>query len=1288
MVEKPTDLEAEQACSDPDKPNEDSPAAEPVVVEQQSAAQGDVSPESVETKEEPPVDQKATDAPLPPVHEPVVVEKPADLDPAGDDKKLDGAEPVNEDKLAQKSEPAPGDAKGDEYDEGKDTVGPILGEKQAAVKTGENLHTTPDILDSAHDLGESVSRSDEDVAGNGGRREESTGLTGERSPADCGGDITSTNERLPDVSGEEGVVSQDQLEGVSSEDRARSDDLPPIIATAGNTRAIETDGLGPHSKHDVATEPIRDEIPVSEPGISGQPHSGPTASFVVNNESPVVPPEYVSNDNDICGRVDDLSGPLNVPVEEKSTPVSEIPEISAVGSPLEGGSDSSHAARDFSVGPTQRQDSMEVLETDLGDNTPVLGQAVETQKMDVIDASQPAPEETGYHETGNHETPRGSPRVTSIEPADTPQQAGEIPAPGNSGIGFADRSTPGELPVADEDDFVLISSSEVPDKVSLEDSQTINPIGETGKSNTSPTARIELSSDHDAKLELSSGVAAAAPDGSLRNIEPSGGDVIVHDGERPVERTGDSQNLAIVEESGAVGSTSNHAEPVLAEDQAFPSTEASAGVESAEKLPVLHESGAVAMKEDIPMQQPPPETQDKTPSTTTEPSTLSEGTGWRGPYRRRSQARRARDVPALFWPDRTVLVSRPVEDNIDTPTEPKGSPAVRDSSSRWDRETLRADSPVIPGMLPRPAPPRIEAETDLSRSVGHVKGEQPTLEPQRVDTPAQRLDNSSAGVYPYTKSGLGLETTTGGVVGGSSGLAIAHHAADKVMDKKPVRRATRQESPRIAPQQRHLSESLTNMKPSGGKEAFPVMNQDRGQALDPGTMPKNGVPLRTRKSHLTALDLGQERSDTPPIVIPTMADLPPVRPPARARQLRRARKMSIARAEEEIAAAVVIYASADALSPPGSPTRETRPFHFPEDGLSREPSSAARPQDWQTDSPKVIDGHVEDEDLRQSVADLFTDNDRPSGDRDRERRRRRRSSHHHSRSSRDGESESRRHSHSSSHSHRHHRSRADSERSSRTPPDMTPPRTPTRSRRHDSGYGGEDPERSRRHRRSPEEQADHERRRERRLREKEREGERDRRESRDSDRERHRRSRPGTSRSNRDFPTDDSPPKKLLDFEYARGVLAGPKDAPHPPSASSRGDLPRRSNTARRSRRSEDVSGRSHRSRTGDERVRRRSEERPRSGDKMRSVDRLRSDDKMRSGERLRSDEKMRSDDRLRSEEKMRSEDRLPRKGEGDGSRAEEARRRAARHEERMRAKEKDDEKRSGFRAAIKRIFN
>lgn len=993
----------------------------------------------------------------------------------------------------------------------------------------------------------------------------------------------------------------------------------------------------------------------------------------------------------------------------------------------------------------------------------------------------------------------------------------------------------------DGDDFILVSPSEVPDKESIEDSQVIQPVeeGETVDATVETAPRLQdqpvdtkepapvqpdMQLEPDASQDseevaretaevtsethldgvdsiaapepptqvepLSEPTAAVEPDAiaagePTKSVEPYEGDVTKKMGgheasecvEPPVEEAGDSQNLAIVEESEVVGSEPSQEKAVaVAEDETPPEAEnKSAAAETTEELPEPQEPEATAIPKDTPEQEPVEEDRaiaTETPSIPAEVSARSEETVLI------SQPISASDEGTdLSKDDEPVLVERqsqreaePVQADVETshqqvhpgiPDEASESPELQSGdardfktyvqvdgpigeavpvptaaekpdlspttkavpeavsgavmttcppadptlveagrneplapqapSSRGVGETLRADSPVIPAMLPRSAPSQPEAKVDDQAGKPGIDNATTSAPYRRGRSVPQRTSDSPPDErLPNTKAGLAVGAMIGGAVGGSVGLATGHHASgsDKGRGKKPAEGTVWQDQPQIPTRQGSLSASykvVYSEGPSGSHDVSASRRKGKEKAPDSGIEPKSGVPLRARKSLLPPLNLGDQRADTPPIVLPTTADLPPAGPPQRPRQLRRARKMSIARAEEEIAAAVVIYASADALSPPGSPTREPRPFYFPaDDGPSKESTPAAHLKDSRMDSPTVVNSHVGDEDLRQSVADLFTDNDKSSDDkdrdRDRERRRRRRSSHHHHRSSREVEgTDSRRHSRSSSHSYRHHRSRPDSERSSRTPPDTTPPRTPTRSsRRQDSGYEGEGSERSHRrhHRRSPEEQADHERRRERRLREKERESERDRkegdrdrredrREDRDGDRERHRRSRPSTSRSHRDVPTDDSPPKKFLAMDHARGFLEGPmgapKDSPPPPPSSSRGEPPRRSNTTRsklgRSRRSEDPGSRPHRSRTGDERPRRRS------------------------------DERLRSDDRMRSEDRLRSDERLPRKGEGEGTRAEEARRRA-RQEERIRAKEKDDEKRTGFRATFKKIFS
>ncbi|KAK2934424.1 hypothetical protein FoTM2_005671 [Fusarium oxysporum f. sp. vasinfectum] len=142
-----------------------------------------------------------------------------------------------------------------------------------------------------------------------------------------------------------------------------------------------------------------------------------------------------------------------------------------------------------------------------------------------------------------------------------------------------------------------------------------------------------------------------------------------------------------------------------------------------------------------------------------------------------------------------------------------------------------------------------------------------------------------------------------------------------------------------------------------------------------------------------------QRSPSPGIVIPDadMIDL------QRARTLRRTRKTSIRRAEDTLAAAVVIYATAEALSPPGSPS----PFIYQRNGglPNLEHQMDAEPNDYSFPavSPSLRSFDDEIEELHKSNADLFTDDrsresDSSRSDRDRDRHRRRRHSHHSNRS--------------------------------------------------------------------------------------------------------------------------------------------------------------------------------------------------------------------------------------------------------------------------------------------------
>ncbi|KAF5529549.1 hypothetical protein FMEXI_14078, partial [Fusarium mexicanum] len=142
-----------------------------------------------------------------------------------------------------------------------------------------------------------------------------------------------------------------------------------------------------------------------------------------------------------------------------------------------------------------------------------------------------------------------------------------------------------------------------------------------------------------------------------------------------------------------------------------------------------------------------------------------------------------------------------------------------------------------------------------------------------------------------------------------------------------------------------------------------------------------------------------QRSPSPGIVVPDadMIDL------QRARTLRRTRKTSIRRAEDTLAAAVVIYATAEALSPPGSPS----PFIYHRNGglPNLEHQMDTEPDDYNFPavSPSLRSFDDEIEELHKSNADLFADDrsresDSSRSDRDRDRHRRRRHSHHSNRS--------------------------------------------------------------------------------------------------------------------------------------------------------------------------------------------------------------------------------------------------------------------------------------------------
>jgi hypothetical protein len=236
-------------------------------------------------------------------------------------------------------------------------------------------------------------------------------------------------------------------------------------------------------------------------------------------------------------------------------------------------------------------------------------------------------------------------------------------------------------------------------------------------------------------------------------------------------------------------------------------------------------------------------------------------------------------------------------------------------------------------------------------------------------------------------------------------------------------------------------------------------------------------------------DIMDFRVPTPGLVLPDLDD-PVARQLSRMRSLRRQRRNTIKQAEEMVAAAVVIYATAEVLSPPGSPRIASPGTHVLG---SPEMHSAAKGKGKEVEVPimSLQDSAMPDEDEQDRgrarsrdpsdpVADLSVD--------DKEKIREplkpedskvahssRRHSHHSSRhrshrDSRDGSKDG---------SRRSHRSRSDSYTSVRSRGEDEPPRTPTRE---DPGFGEhKSSPHSRRHR-TPEEQAAHDKRKEERRR--------------------------------------------------------------------------------------------------------------------------------------------------------------------------------------------------------------
>ncbi|KAI0549878.1 hypothetical protein F4679DRAFT_228993 [Xylaria curta] len=210
------------------------------------------------------------------------------------------------------------------------------------------------------------------------------------------------------------------------------------------------------------------------------------------------------------------------------------------------------------------------------------------------------------------------------------------------------------------------------------------------------------------------------------------------------------------------------------------------------------------------------------------------------------------------------------------------------------------------------------------------------------------------------------------------------------------------------------------------------------------------------------------RSATPAIVLPNLGD-PNVKALGRIRSLRKRRQQRFQEAEEAVATAVVIYATAQELSDPSRPRRGGDQFN---ENIVEIFGATQGPVQVSSDSVPlgIATEYSDDEsDFSPTVADLSTDDE----GRDHHRHRTHRS-HHHSPRDRDRKS-------SDEHRPRRHRHRSgdDSKVSLKTGSDRSISSQHKREepRRHDSGHERSHDSEHRR-RRTPEEKAAHERRRE------------------------------------------------------------------------------------------------------------------------------------------------------------------------------------------------------------------
>ncbi|KAI0813390.1 hypothetical protein GGR55DRAFT_637513 [Xylaria sp. FL0064] len=326
----------------------------------------------------------------------------------------------------------------------------------------------------------------------------------------------------------------------------------------------------------------------------------------------------------------------------------------------------------------------------------------------------------------------------------------------------------------------------------------------------------------------------------------------------------------------------------------------------------------------------------------------------------------------------------------------------------------------------------------------------------------------------------------------------------------------------------------------------------------------------------------EPRSPTPAIVLPDLND-PKVKALGRAKSLKKKRRQRFREVEETVATAVVIYATAQKLSPPPSPPRGSGQFNK---NITETLGAVQGPVQASSDvvsSESSAEHSVDESDFSPTVADLSTDDERHH------RHRSHRSHQHSSRSKDSVGSDEQRH----LHRHRHHRSKDDGGQSLKTSSDrsISSQHIKEESRRHDSGHEGAQSS-SQRRRRTPEEQAAHDKRKEERRARRELDRERDREQERDykskeaettpptserqsprsSRRSGHSDLRPGPSHSERRVSIKEEPSpvsnKKFFDFRRGESILDASRVSPEAEAES-----PKRPSTSKSHSRSHRESG-------------------------------------------------------------------------------------------------------------------